>query len=214
MKKLWLWMALIVAAVPLGALASDELIGIGGTRWTRQYSEDTDEDCVVVQAGSSTCMLLPSGDVHDKGGNFDPLATAVSVTASGAGRCCYVTDPTFTIAGTEVADGSTGPGSCPFTFEAAGGRYDDRPDLLDMVAAGTNGITATGICSVPITNSGDSLYAPCTAGASCNSPYGGGSCTPFATATAVQKARSGVFIVCESDSGSINFTVRKQRVKK
>lgn len=216
--KLWMWMTILVAAVPLGALASEELIGISSEYWVVQRTEDNDEDCVPLQTGSSTCLLFPAGDDKDPTTSFNPLRRVISVTTGGAGRCCFVSDPAFTISGTEVADGSTGPGSCPFTFEAAGGRYDSRPNRLHLIAAGTNGIDS-GICSVAVTTAnggGDALFATCAPGAGgdtlCATYDDGvttGTCIAAASTTAEQRARAGLFMVCESDSGSINFTVRK-----
>lgn len=221
--KLWAWVMLMVFAVaPLEVFADEQVIGIGGTYWTQRQAEDNDEDCVLTQTGG-LCMLVPAGD--EAAGGFNPLNMAVVFTAGAAGIGCYVSDPAYTIDGSDVDGvGAAAGGSCPFSFESSsGGRFDDRPSRKQLLAAGAAGIDA-GICSVANTNSGDRLFASCAVGAAgdtlCAAYDDGvttGTCLAWdaAAVTPEMRARVGVFLVFEfDDAGPANYTVRKQGVTK
>lgn len=173
----------------------------GSTYWSLQESLGTTAGCIHSStAASSACMLFPAGPTQ--------LDRAVEVTAPAAGRCCWSMARGLdigTVGTLSDAAGPNGTTACAgFAFSATRHTADDRPMRTLMSArAGYRG----GLCSVAVTLGSDTLYAPCTVDSDCDAPYGGGTCT--ASPSNTQQRAPGVHLICESDTGTIKFSVRK-----
>lgn len=205
------------AAVTALALHADQLIGVGSGYWSTTLSEDTTGSCVlqVSDAGPSGCALFPAG-------TGSPMSMA-KINTSGAGRCGWSLNSTASL-GAMVWDtdsiGGEGGGAIN-RFQAAGEEWHSRPDWGAMRCyVTTSGLRVCptggriGICSTPRSYfSGEAtIYEPCTDGDNCTS----GSCVNCVTGNCTDAMRAGVgaYLICESDSGTINFDVHKETVRR
>ncbi len=197
--------ALVVSAV----VYADQLIGVGGTYWSGRIAATTTSGPAknVTDAGASTNTLFPAGSPEDY--------RVVVLTASGVARCGFTTTASATL-GAMVWDGGgsrgVGPGMI-HGFGAAGEQWHARPTWREIkdLASGWPGICDTALTN----NSGEAkVYPPCMLNAHC-SGLGAGACvTSSALWTQDQLAHVGVYLVCESDSGTVNVDWHKERIRR
>ena len=208
-----------LAAALAGVAISEQLYGVGAAYWSGSLSEDTTGSCVlnVTDAGAGSCMLFPAG----RSGS-----TVTVVTANGAGRCGFALTSSPTMSGMSWLTSAKGAGGGDiYRLQAAGARWDHRPDRAMLI--GRPGGTASaaggpgGICDASVTIGGDVLYAPCSTvvgpGYSACTTYGGTCRTTDCvgsnrTGCITREMHEGVgaFLLCESDSGTVTFSVTKE----
>ena len=210
MKRIAIALVFGLPLLAAGVAIAEQLQGIGATYWMRKQAV-TSEACIIKATGSTDCALFPAGTDSSR-------QSAVVVTTDAAARCCWVGTATGALTlGTdgEIADASSlydGPGAC-FALAAAGSIFDGKPNRKVMVDKIVPGIRL-GICSVADDNAEDSLYATCGSAGECSGVYGGGTCTAQGSVSSTQIQQVGLFLRCESDSGTANITVRKEIVEK
>jgi len=208
MKRL----ACLAIFLTAGAVAADQLSGVGQPFWANRLAATTSAACVTIARGSSVCALFSAGTTQ----SWRSAHVAV-VQSSAAGRCCWSGASGLEMTDFELSDasGPNGTGQCAGFALMASGRYDARPSRED-VAARAGG--RAGLCSLPSVAGGDSLYAPCTPGAGgdsvCNALTTNATCVAEASWTQVMRDAAGVFLLCETDSGTGNIDVVKERVRR
>lgn len=226
-RRRWRRLAALVGvvALPVLALADEQIQGLGTGYWSYSQSITTATACIVRSVGSTECALFHAGDSWDSGNRV------AVVSADGAGYCCFAGAPALAIdANLQITDSGgengTGQGNC-WRFGPTGGEWQVRPDRTTMRAAGASG-TRPGLCSTALSGKSGSnepatltvpsggaggVYAPCAVNADCSSGWvGSGTCAnPPST---LQTDRAGMLLNCVSASGTINVFVRKEYVKR
>lgn len=201
-----------------GVLRAEQPIGVGTIYWTHDQALSTSSACVT-ETGTTSCMLFPAGTSDD----HSMKVTVVELTAASA--CCFVGlssldvlasgDPVVTDAGGTFG---TGGGSCA-RLRSAGfehiqadralmGGLDDKGFNNDATP-GVSGYSR-GLCHTPRTRGHESLYRPCRQNSDCT----GASGTCDQNPTSAQRAKAGMYMVCEADLGTPRAVFRKQRIKR
>lgn len=191
MKRLVTGLILCGALVASSALAV-QLTGVGSPFFAMRRALTTATNCIPTTSGGSTCALFASNDVTS-----DLSSHVAVIAADDDARCCWSQDPALSLVSNQLAlsdaGGPNGTGPCSgFSLSptAGTGRRDSRPSRVDILARSG---ARSGLCSVAVTTTGVSLYAPCDADGDCSS-YGGGTCTTSPSTT--QLARAGAFLLC------------------
>jgi hypothetical protein len=199
---------LILSFILLGhSLAFAQVLGKGAVYWGNSLSMTTTPACVP-RVGSATCALFPagSGEAH--------RTRYVEVDSNAPFRLCFVGDTSVSITGYSITDAGTefgsGSGACVGTDATAGAILKEQPRRVVMVTAQKAG-TRTGLCPRPVTNEGETLYAPCDlipdATTDCAS-FGGGNCNMTPSDEQVQNA--GTFVLARTVSGTGVINVLKK----
>lgn len=211
----------LLLLIPTALDAAEQLIGAGGAYWSGGLAASTTTACIKASsAAGAKCALFHASDSTEK------RWTVATLTATADTICCWGLVPNADIDTTnnEYTTGDKGP--C-FTVPVAPVVLSQKPYYPDLLASSAGAVT--GICTNPVTThdngkAGDGtaadsnapVYAPCAeggGGTDCNTNHGvAAACTAAASLTTTQRNNIGVYINCETPSGTSVVRAGKDRV--
>lgn len=199
MKRILYQLLILLSIISLSsaALADTDL----APYWSRTSTVGSSAAaCITTTPTSGICTVFAAGDQSN--------TRTVAVSASASVRCCWTAVVPSSISANLVISDSSGPngsgaGAC-FDIRDASTVMMGRPNRRAMSSA--SGYRA-GVCSRAVTNGGDLLFPPCSAGSDCSSFGAGSTCLTNLTSTYVNAA--GMLLTCQAPTGTPAVIVRK-----